>query len=81
MMDKKWRPSNGSEGDWFMAQFCDLCRKDDPEKEILCEIIYKSMAYEVDDPEYPKEWVEYDNPESPMGTSVKCTAFESEGRE
>ena len=63
---KPYRPSNGTEGEMFMAEFCDRCSKCD----VGCQIIVASMAFEKDDPEYPKEWV-FDSEGCPT-----CTAFE-----
>ena len=68
-MSDKYRPSNGSEGDWFMAEFCDQCAKDDVDNNKLCDILTRTYAYDVDDKGYPKEWT-YDE-----GIPV-CTAFE-----
>ena len=66
---KKYRPSNGAEGEHFMAQYCEVCQKDDLENDIICPIIGRTMAYDVDDPQYPSEWVR-------DGDEVKCTAFQ-----
>jgi hypothetical protein len=52
---KKWRPSNGTEGIMFKEKFCYRCIKDD-DPENPCLIIGRSMAFNVDEPEYPKEW-------------------------
>lgn len=70
-----YRPSNGSEGMIFEAQFCDRCRKQpEPEDEKgnpqCCPIWLNSMAFEKEEPDYPKEWV-YDA----QGEGV-CTAFD-----
>ena len=65
-----YRPSNGTEGDAFIAHFCDRCTKDSEESP--CPIIGRTMAYDVDDPNYPTEWVESDE-------GATCTAFEPEG--
>ena len=46
---KKYRPANGSEGDWFMSRFCYQCSRDDMENDIMCPIIGQTMALEVDD--------------------------------
>ena len=53
---KKWRPSNGTEGQIFMEEYCYNCIHDDPDNRVYCNIIAESMAYETDDPQYPKEW-------------------------
>jgi hypothetical protein len=73
-MTEKYRPSNGSEGMDFMSRFCDVCKKDNPDKMILCPIIAATFAFNVDDPMYPKEWI-YDE-----GKPI-CTAFEDENKE
>jgi len=68
-----YRPSNGTEGDCFMGAFCDQCVRntwDDETRTGGCDILMRTMAYDVDDPEYPREW-NY----GPHGPS--CTAFSS----
>jgi hypothetical protein len=47
-----YRPSNGEEGEFFQAGFCYNCAK-----QRHCTIIEKSMIYDVEDAEYPKELV------------------------
>lgn len=74
--DEPYRPSNGDEGDWFRSHFCDRCKI---ELDFLasgqlgggCMILLNTMAHDVDDPKYPKEWItnETDGP--------RCTAFVS----
>lgn len=69
----KYRPSNGSEGEWFMSKFCDRCvydRRDDDDGG--CNIILRTMIHDVDDAEYPKEWTRNDK-----GEPV-CTKFAKE---
>jgi len=62
----RYRPSNGSEGDWFMSRFCWKCIKDSEAKP--CRIIGRTMALDVDHKDYPREWIEdSDGP--------RCTAF------
>ena len=68
-MTRKYRPSNGAEGDFFMQRFCYNCTKDDVSENILCDIIALTMAYDVGDKQYPGEWVYKD------GHPI-CTAFE-----
>lgn len=55
---KKYRPSNGSEGADFMADFCDKCKRDrafqlDPANNDGCSIAAHTMAYQIDHPDYP----------------------------
>ena len=64
---KKYRPSSGTEGMIFNSHFCERCKKDQDLEP--CEIIFLAMSYDVDEPEYPKEWIIKNN--KPM-----CTAFE-----
>ena len=63
---KKYRPSNGTEGQVFYDYWCARCQKDINED---CPIFAASMAYDIDDERYPKEWVEVED-------GPKCTAFE-----
>jgi len=72
---RPYRPSNGSEGLDFMYHFCENCKRDQKYQETQdgadgCPIILASMCYEIEDPEYPKEWT-HDNEGIPT-----CTAFE-----
>jgi hypothetical protein len=75
MSDKKYRPSCGSEGADFMAIFCDRCVRDeafqrDPANNDGCFIAARTMAHDVNDPEYPSEWI-YGEDGRPT-----CTAFD-----
>jgi hypothetical protein len=69
---KKYRPSNGSEGECFMSEHCYQCihENPDPEKKPKCEIMTFTMCFGVDEPEYPKEWC-YDENNRPT-----CTKFQ-----
>ena len=68
-----YRPSNGSEGEMFMAAFCDRCKLNADELD-GCNILSDSFCYDVGDPEYPKEWT-HDGRGRPT-----CTAFVPEGK-
>ena len=74
-MRKPYRPSNGSEGMDFMSYFCERCVRDqayqrsDGEQE-GCPIAAAAFAYEVSDPEYPREWIADEQ-------GPRCTAFEA----
>ncbi len=59
----KYRPSNATEGDWFMGKFCLNCQKYS-----RCKIPERTMFYVTEDPEYPKQWTYQD-------TKPVCTAF------
>jgi hypothetical protein len=75
MSQKSYRPSNGTEGMWFCAKFCDRCIhgryehtgdvNDNP-----CEILTASFMCDINDPLYPKEWV-YDSEGEPTCTAWK----------
>ena len=64
-----YRPSNGTEGECFINDFCGMCERDkDAEEGEGCPILAATMAYDVDDPKYPREWICTSN-------GPKCTAF------
>lgn len=70
---RPYRPSNGTEGDIFMAEWCERCALgcfDDPDRS--CMINLRALAHGIDEPEYPAEW-NYTN-----GGVPQCTAFTRE---
>lgn len=74
---KPYRPGSGTEGMAFDEHWCNHCTRDlayreggdDANPAIACQIIADTFAYDVDDPEYPKEWI-YGRDGRPC-----CTAF------
>jgi hypothetical protein len=60
-MSKPYRPSNGTEGEWFINSFCDLCWNDRNED---CPILAASFLGQV------PEWIEEDD-----GTIQRCTQY------
>lgn len=74
---KPYRPSNGTEGDIFMGQFCFRCAlwngQEDAQGE-PCEILGRTFWCNIGDKDYPTEWVEDSN-------GPRCTAFTPEGEE
>lgn len=76
---RKYRPSNGTEGDLFQAAWCVHCRRDaafrqDPEAAAEgCTILVHTYAYAVDHPRYPGEW-QWGEDGQP-----RCTAFQPMG--
>ena len=68
-MTTPYRPSNGTEGDCFMAQFCERCQK-----QKRCTIMARTMAFDVTEPQYPREWIRDDA----NGNGI-CTAFVPQG--
>lgn len=76
---KPYRPSNGTEGMWFVDKYCMNCINcnPDPEGEKQCEILARAMGYSFDDEEYPKDWVYKGN--EPICTSHKQWDWERLG--
>lgn len=73
MATTRYCPSNGTEGEIFMSEFCERCRRwpDDPEAPDQCQIAGAALAFNINDPEFPAEWVSDDG-----GLTGRCTAFE-----
>lgn len=76
-MAEKYRPSNGTEGECFIAAWCDRCEHERLHRETEgnadgCSILTRTMVYEVDEAKYPVEWII--DAEGP-----KCTAFVPSG--
>lgn len=67
---KKYRPSSGTEGIWFTDKFCDHCihQHPDPDNPKQCNILMRTMCYDVNEKEYPEEWT-YNESNKPT-----CTA-------
>lgn len=83
----KYRPSNGTEGDYFFDEWCSKCARDNHLREDtafedcldgvdgdLCEIIGRTFMYELEDAKYPAEW-QYGTDGQPC-----CTAFVPKGQ-
>lgn len=80
---KRYRPSNGSEGEGFEDRWCDRCMRDQKFRDAWavdpdyadgadgCSILSDAQCLNIDDPNYPKEWIYGDD------GSPKCTAFEA----
>ena len=69
---ERYRPSNGTEGEIFMERWCARCWRDAAfraDQGDSCPIAAATMAFDIDDPEYPAEWIEDE-------TGPRCTAFE-----
>ena len=56
MTGNPYRPSNGSEGDWFESQWCSTCIHNHPEHG--CKVWFYALMFPIDDKLYPKELVE-----------------------
>jgi hypothetical protein len=69
---RKYRPSNGFEGELFRDEFCCRCKRDINEN---CSILAATFYFNINDPNYPSEWIE-DIATFP-DTNPRCTAFEA----
>lgn len=65
-MSEPYRPSNGDAGDAFIAKFCEKCARDGEDNP--CFILGRALGHNIDDPDYPPEWVQDEQ-------GPRCTAF------
>ena len=72
---QKYRPSNGTEGECFMEDFCYQCihekwshTQNDADKQ--CDILSRTLYLGTDDENYPSEW-QYDDNDHPTCTAYK----------
>lgn len=71
--NRKYRPSNGTEGAFFEASFCEHCKRDAEYRRTDrngCDILCAMLCFGVDESEYPKEII-YGDDGHPT-----CTAFD-----
>ena len=64
---QRYRPSSGTEGDWFFGKWCRHCARDkamsegadfdECDDDQVCQIIANTFDYNIDDPQYPIEWI------------------------
>ena len=73
-MAQLYRPSNGTEGMAFQNQFCDRCAKNpiSMDAKNQCNILLKTLIYDVSDKKYPKQWHYTEN--GPI-----CSSFRERG--
>lgn len=76
-MTRSYRPSNGTEGELFMEEFCYRCKRDERFQQTQaaedgCSIVALSLVLDITDPDYPKEWIQDDD-----GRNCRCTAFQA----
>jgi len=59
----KYQPSNGTEGMSFIEDHCMQCLHCDPDPSGAkqCKILCATMCFNVNDKEYPNEWVYIDD--------------------
>ncbi len=72
-MAEPYRPSCGSEGADFIDHWRGHCERDrafqeNPDAADGCPIVAATFRFEVDHPDYPKEWIEDEK-------GPRCTAF------
>ena len=79
MAGHKWRPANGTEGIIFQETYCENCVQDQDEDN-PCEIIGRSMCFDIDSKEYPKEW-QIGKDGQPICTLFKSITNKSSGHE
>jgi hypothetical protein len=64
----------------FFEQWCANCARDNFNKDTMkggCSIMARSLRFKIDEPGYPKEWIErkdWDQADA-LGDSPRCTAF------
>lgn len=59
---KKYCPSNGTEGEWFMSRFCEHCINEkfihtQDFKDKQCKLLNNALLYDKNDKEFPEEWI------------------------
>lgn len=74
----RYQPSNASEGESFISDWCGYCERDKCQNgskpmdecfgDDFCEILGATMAFGINDEEYPSEWVKIDG-------APQCRAF------
>jgi hypothetical protein len=66
---EKYRPSSGTEGEWFMSRWCCQCQRASAMRESepieACAIVAATFLYSVDHPKYPDAW-RYDKDGAPI---------------
>jgi hypothetical protein len=75
-LHKPYRPSNGTEGECFISSWCGTCERsggpgkpDDVGEELTgCSITGRTMLYDIEDADYPAEWILVDG-------NPRCTAW------
>ncbi len=67
-----YRPSNGTEGVMFEEKWCDRCKHDQGQES--CSIIAMANAFDLQDPDYPRDKLIYGSDGHPM-----CVDFEALG--
>lgn len=77
---RKYKPSNGTEGMIFWEKYCMNCTQFDPLEGGTkdCDIMMRSMMYDIEDPEYPEEFT-IDETNAPICTKWQQWDWETMG--
>jgi len=80
---EKFRPSNGTDGEIFMCDFCYHCINekwihDQKEGDKKCEILSKMILLDTDNKNYPEE-LTYDTEDYPICTAYKHWDWDNDG--
>lgn len=75
-----YRPSNGSEGEWFHEQFCYQCSKfpRSQDAKTQCSIFIMANLSSIDEESFPSDWRYVDG--SPVCTSFKSREVHNKER-
>lgn len=68
--EERYRPSNGTDLDCFVGEWCELCRHYQGNGAAPCDVLGRVLFHDVEEPEYPSEWAYTERQER------ICTAFE-----
>jgi hypothetical protein len=71
--NKRYKPANGTEGEWFFNKFCYRCKNYvdfGTHEDCNWNLILAAEINEITDLDYPDEWT-YDEGGNPV-----CTSFE-----
>lgn len=74
-LHQRYRPSNGTDGDIFVSQWCSQCIHEQGFRDGTgdgCAILAAAFAHDVDSPEYPMEWT------LDSEANAECPAFVDE---
>ena len=68
---RPYRPSNGTEGNFFYENWCARCQRESHGRQ--CNIFTRTLALDIGEKGYPKEWV---RDISGWPGDPRCTAFD-----
>jgi len=68
--EERYRPSNGTDLDCFVGEWCEQCRHYQGNGAEPCDVLGRVLFHNIGEPEYPREWAYTERKER------VCTAFE-----